>query len=341
MLVMALFAALDVLGQEPVLDRDDEVYLEPLPIRRLALVIGVQNYRYLDKVENALNDAERVADSLRAVGFGYVRVLRDPPTKEDVIDALAELMQLLVRDPSPATIVVYFAGHGFQVGGKNYVVPALAAKAAGPTYGAKRNVGRNPLVAESIEMGLLTGILGAQRTGGVTILFIDACRSDLINGKQATKEDRGFSKAHDPRNAILSFATEHENLATSRGRWVRDNSPYAAALQQLLPVPSQRLTDFLAQVNRYVLRDTISEQNTESRNEFKAPRFMFVYANEDLADEAAYWKRTLATKNGDCVDKYLSYYPDGHLVQQALLWLERLKPKIGERWENDCPTPRP
>ena len=90
--------------------------------KRVALVIGNSTYSSVPKLKNPANDATALATQLRAIGYDRV-VLKLDLTGNDLRTALAGF----AREAAGANIaIVYFAGHGIEVGGTNYIVPTDA-----------------------------------------------------------------------------------------------------------------------------------------------------------------------------------------------------------------------
>ena len=115
--------------------------------RRVALVIGNSDYRAVPVLPNPKRDAAALADALRRTGFQSVTLANDL-TREQMNDALRKFA---VESDNADWSLVYFAGHGIEVGGQNYVIPvdaklvrrsrrAVRGGAAGA--GAGRNRGR-------------------------------------------------------------------------------------------------------------------------------------------------------------------------------------------------------
>jgi hypothetical protein len=105
---------------------DSSRFLAPSAVPRFALVVGVQNYWYLDHVPNANNDATAIAQSLTNVGFSVTTIL--DPTTNELLQQVGQLKSRTGDLKKPVITVLYFAGHGFQNGEWNWVVPVNADK---------------------------------------------------------------------------------------------------------------------------------------------------------------------------------------------------------------------
>src|SRR5437899_2507226 len=92
--------------------------------KRIALVIGAQNYTGLPALRNSLNDATAMASALQSKGF-QVEALYDPKTKREIKEAINRYFNEM-RDLTGAVGIIYYAGHGMQYEGENYIIPTNA-----------------------------------------------------------------------------------------------------------------------------------------------------------------------------------------------------------------------
>jgi hypothetical protein len=318
--------ALPLLAQPATSQAGDDRYQQQLLIDRYALVVGVQRYESLEPVQNALNDAQAMGDALSKTGFNHVRVLPDPGTKQEILAAVSEIAQLAGGNDRPATIVFYFAGHGFQFDGANYLVPRRAAK---PVRDPKtREMDKEPLIGASVDIVEIISHLGSKRPAGATILFIDACRSEVSNIKPVRPdalEQTGFHQGSNVENALVSFSTGFGTLAKSQSKSNQWNSPYASVLRDLIPSPSLPLVPkLLGYVAGQVSDETNKEQIPNSVHPEAAGAYFYFQATDtDRAMELERWTKVLAQKRRECVIAFLSDYRDGLLSQQAALYLEK------------------
>ena len=320
----ALFGVL-VMASSLAWGADDELVASP--IKRYALSIGVQNYSQLDRVPNAQNDANEVGLALSRVGF-VVRTLFDPDTKQDILDALEEIVRLSGGSQTPVTIVLYFAGHGFQWTGadippSDFVVPRMARK---PVLLKSGKIDMTALLEDSLDLSTLISQLGGSRRAGVRILLLDACRSDLFAEAQNAYHQRGFLRP-DSRNTVLSFSTGFNYLAASQS-WDRPfNSPYATALQTVIPLPSMPLAPaaFLNINDIVEAQSPLRDQRPESLNLDRAGNFYFAPRDEEIAKERELWRKALARGDPACIESFLKAYPDGQLAMHALEKLDGIQ----------------
>lgn len=298
-----------------------------IPIQRYALSVGVQNYTRLDRVPNARNDANEVGLALARVGF-VVRTLFDPDTKKEILNTLEEIVQLSGGSKTPVTIVFYFAGHGFQwispdINPSDFVVPRKARK---PVLLKSGKLDVTPLVEDSLDLSTLIDQLGGSRPAGVRILLLDACRSDLFADARNGHYERGFLRPAS-RNAVLSFATGFNYLAASQSYDRPYNSPYATALQSVIPLPSMPLSpSVFLNIDRIVkAQSPLPNQIPDSVNEKGAGRFYFAPQAEEIAKEREFWRMASERRDPACIETFLATYPDGNLAMHALTKLDGIQ----------------
>jgi len=194
--------------------------------RRVALVIGNSNYRFLPKLPNAVHDAEAVRDALIAQGYD-VTFVRDLPLSE-TITALDKFRKNVA--PSAEKALIWYTGHGqsFQLDDKtsrgsalqfdNFILPI------------DFNTG-DDVVQRGIVLGnVINGVLPA---GSVQVVIIDACRS--IGEKGAPVGFKGTAKPTAPApgvepltsNLVVVYSTQHGH--SSSDGIAGQHSPFAQA----------------------------------------------------------------------------------------------------------------
>ena len=135
---------------------------------RVALVIGNANYsRYDAKITdtpNAYNDAVDLAQKLRALNFEVIEIKN--ADREEMVDAITRLEEKIDQYKGEATALVYYAGHGLQIDGVNYMVPLRADISS-----------NSDIRDEAVSMYTLTQMLtGAENR--FNIIVLDACRDN-------------------------------------------------------------------------------------------------------------------------------------------------------------------
>lgn len=229
--------------------------------KRIALVIGNSAYTNTDALSNPKNDSEDVAAALRKLGFEVV--LGQDMTKAEMDRALATFMRSL----SGASVGLFFyAGHGFQIGGFNYLVPVDVKVIDGWS-----------LDFEMVKLDRVYQTM--ERTVGTNLLFVDACRDNPLVRKPgrsfATRSlvsDNGLAPIEAGAGSLISFSTQPGSVAMDgEGR----NSPYVAALLKALVAPKDDISTLLIHVRNQVMRETKNRQIPWENSALTA-RFYFV-----------------------------------------------------------------
>jgi len=228
---------------------------------RVALVIGNGSYADAGTLANPVNDARDIAEKLRSIGFtvvdGYDLGKRELEGKiGDFADAL---------DGASAGLF-YYAGHGIQVDGHNFILPVDAHLNAP----AK-------LKLEAIPIDDVMDLM--QQQAGTSILILDACRNNpfarALAAKSATRgvqAAEGLAQIDNAKGTFIAFSTAPGAVAMDgTGR----NSPFAEALLRHIGEPGQSINDLMIDVRRDVVKVTKDFQTPMSWDSL-TDRFSFV-----------------------------------------------------------------
>jgi len=226
----ALAAAGALLAQSPA----------PAPAKpaRLALVIG--NGAYKDApLPNPVNDAADMAKALEASGFTVMK--RENATLKEMHLALREFGDRLGRQ---STGLVYFAGHGLQVRGRNYLLPVDA------------DIQREDEVAFSaIDVAAVMEKLDSAKNP-VNIVILDACRNNPF-GARLTTTAKGLAPIDAPPGTFIAFSTAPGSTAADgSGR----NGLYTQHLVQAIARPGQPIEEVFKSVRAGVRKDSRNAQ---------------------------------------------------------------------------------
>jgi tetratricopeptide (TPR) repeat protein len=203
--------------------------------RRIALVIGNSAYENVAALPNPVRDASLVADVLKRTGFETVISLTDL-RKDDLVSALRDFA---ARAETADWAVVYYAGHGMEVGGINYLVP-IDAKIA-----ADRDIGFEAVPLEQV-------LNAAERARKLRLVILDACRDNpFANQMKRTMTvasrsvTRGLAAVEPEAGTLVVYAAKDGETALDGDG---TNSPFASAFVKNLPTPGlevRRLFDFV------------------------------------------------------------------------------------------------
>jgi len=202
---------------------------------RLALVIGIGRYRpEIGALDNPVRDADLIANALQARGFTVTSV--KDADRRTLTTAMNEFASALEAAGKNATGLIYFAGHGMQVHGVNYILPRDAEAPGGLSKDTPVGVVESALSDAFLPADRLLRALG-QRENGVSILILDACRdNNLVRsiGQQKTRSALGAPRS------LADKPLEADDMliayATGPGEYSYDgagaNSPFASALAE-------------------------------------------------------------------------------------------------------------
>ena len=218
---------------------------------RVALVIGNGDYKGA-KLSKTASDARMIGRTLDDLGFGVV-TLRDLDLK-GLSQAIQEFGNLL-QAAGPETVGLFFyAGHGVQVGGRNYLVP----------IGAKD--GSADAVAVSVA-SVLAAVEGAGN--GMNFVFLDASYGYRY-GKALGSDKAGLAPMKAPDGMLVGFSAAPDKKAI---KTVGDHSNYSVGLVKLMETKGTSMTQFIALVQRYVMGSSATKQIPWSASSLKGEFF--------------------------------------------------------------------
>jgi uncharacterized caspase-like protein len=214
--------------------------------KRVALVIGNSGYQHAVPLANPANDAAAIAKMFRDIGFDVVEVRRDALTLE-LRRAIREF-SLHTRDADVA--IVFYAGHGFEMNGTNYLVPTDAK--------LERDF---DVEDETVPLDrFLTAVEPAKR---LRLVILDACRDNPFVKKMrrsiATRAiGQGLAKIDvTSTDTLIAFAAKAGSVATDGEG---PHSPFTAALLKHLPTPGLDVRILFGRVRDDVFASTARQQ---------------------------------------------------------------------------------
>ena len=228
--------------------------------RRIALIIGNSDYTHAPRCANPRGDAQVLATTLRQLGFSSV-TLRLDLRRDRLIDEL----KAFARAAADADwAVIYFAGHGLEIGGVNYLIPIDAQLAS------DRDV---TFEAVSLEH-VLQAIDGAKK---LRLAVLDACRDNpfvkTMSRTIATRSiGRGLALLEPQRATLVAYAARHGQVALDGNG---GNSPYVSALIKNLKVPGLEISLLFRKVRDEVLATTDNAQEPFTYGSLPSEAFYF------------------------------------------------------------------
>lgn len=205
----------------------------PLASRKVALIVGNGAYSNVEKLANPPRDAKLIADTLRGLGFQTVTLAPDL-TRDKFFAALRDFG----REAEKADwAVVYYAGHGMEIGGINYLIPTDARLAA------DRDAESQAVALEQV----IAAVSGARK---LKLVMLDACRDNpfekTMQHSIALKlVNKGLSNIEPEAGFMVVYAAKHGETAMDGDA---QNSPFATVLAREIKVPKlevRRLFDIV------------------------------------------------------------------------------------------------
>ena len=219
---------------------------QPRPYGRVALVIGNSAYRQVAPLPNPVNDAKAFADALRRLGFTSVVELKDA-TRTQMEAALKSLGDL---SATSEWALIFFAGHGIEIGGISYLIPVDAA--------LKRDT---HIDDEAISLArAMAKVDGASRLG---LVILDSCRDNPFAARMsrsagATRSiSTGLAPVEPDGNVLVAYAARHGTVAQDG---VGSHSPFTQALLAHIEEPGLEINFLFRKVRDSVRRLTERRQ---------------------------------------------------------------------------------
>ncbi|WP_233383614.1 caspase family protein [Methylobacterium sp. C25] len=246
---------------------------------RVALVIGNSGYRAVPALPNPRRDAGRIAASLRSAGFQSVTVV-DDGSRADLIAALNRFSDAAERAD---WAIVYYAGHGIEIGGANYLIPVDA-----------RLKSDRDITDEAIPLDrVLQAIESAHK---LRVVILDACRDNPFASSMrrtiATRSvGRGLAQVEPEGGTLVAFAAKHGQTALDGDG---ENSPFAEALARRLVTPGVEINKLFRLVRDDVMASTGRRQEPFVYGSLPGEDFYFV--SNSLATQPAVASTNLPAK---------------------------------------------
>jgi uncharacterized caspase-like protein len=215
---------------------------QALAENRIALVIGNSSYTSVTALPNPANDAKAMTNFLNSAGF---QVVQAPDlTQSDMRRTIADFAKTVTEKGPDTVALVFYAGHGLQVDGENFLVPVDAR------IEREADV---PLQAMRLNdlMNALSSVPSKSR-----IVILDACRNNPFSAINKTA-GRGLAIVDAPNGSIVSYSTAPGTEALDGDG---QNSPYTTALMKIGHEPGLQIEQLLKRVRLDVSNTTARQQ---------------------------------------------------------------------------------
>jgi uncharacterized caspase-like protein len=213
----------------------------------------------------------------------------------------------------------YYAGHGVQLGWRNYLIPVDAEIEK-----------LDDIKTKTVDLSNLLGGI-SKAANPMNIIILDACRDNPF-GTRVLAEQKGLSQFDAPPGSLIAYATAPGNTASDGNG---SNGLFTENLLREIRVPNAKIEDVLKRVRLGVRRSSMGAQipwETTSLEEdfyFLPPASIKKKSEDELdrqyAEQKKEWVKLKDSKNVDDFYAFLNRYPGGFVTEQATYQIEQLQ----------------
>ncbi|MGQ0565398.1 MAG: caspase family protein [Gemmobacter sp.] len=245
---------------------------------RVAMVIGQAKYLNIDTLDNTVRDADLIAQTLTEIGFEVIQV-KDAGYQ----DLRQALDRFAFRSETADLALIYYAGHGVEVQGTNYLIPVDADVQSYDDV-KRQSVSLNDLLA------------AVDRARVMRVVILDSCRNNPFGdtlgpsgdtgsqGSVVAGGDGGLAPPSPDRGTLVAFAARDGQVSLDG---LADNSPFAIALADKMRIPGLEISLMFRQVRDAVLASTLNQQEPNTYGSLSGVPFYLAGPGEGQADPAA------------------------------------------------------
>jgi uncharacterized caspase-like protein len=307
---------------------------------RVALVIGNSKYK-MSPLANPGNDARDMSKKLKALGFKVI--LKTDANQKEMIQAIRDF-GISLREKRGVGLF-YFAGHGIQVNGENYLLPI-----------GTDIMEEDEVIYESVNVNRILEKMD-RANGRVNVVILDACRNNPFE-RSFRSAARGLAQMKSPSGTLIAFATEPGNVAMDgEGR----NGVYTQNLLKHLETENLDIGRMFRRVRSDVMKST-SNRQTPWESSSLTGDFYFKQIekksspkpvnstdkqNKSIAStpttqvELEFWRSIEDSNKIEYYQSYLKAFPNGHFVPLAKLKIQELEPASSPTEKSRSETPAP
>ncbi len=289
--------------------------------RKVALVIGNGNYTATSPLPNPPADARLMAQSLREVGFDVIE--KTDLGRREMLRAIVEFGDKLEEG---GVGLFFYAGHGVQVGGANFLIPVDA------------DIKREEHVeAEAVDVNSVLRTMDVARNR-LNLVVLDACRNNPFARSFRSAGSGGLAQIQAPSGTLIAYATAPGQVAED-GKG--ENSPYTTALVRAMKVPGLTAEEAFKRVRIDVSANT-QQRQTPWESSSLTGDFYFsgagapgvAPASAPVASpavgggkevELAYWNSVKDSRDPDEIRSYTQKYPSGEFAGLAQMRIKALE----------------
>jgi formylglycine-generating enzyme required for sulfatase activity len=266
---------------------------------RVALVIGNGAYQHAPELPNPPHDASDIAQALAAIGFEV-----DLAIDTEMDDLRARVKRFGERAAGAEIALIFYAGHGLQIDGRNFILPIDAAIES-----------EADVAFEAYDLDLL--VRATNQGAEVRIFLLDACRNNpfegaltdsMGQGRSAVALSTGLAPLQPAGGVLIGFAADPGAVALDgTGR----NSPFTRALLDNLPTPGIEINIALTRVRAAVFVDTDGRQRPWTTSSLLAELYLASSLQSASEADLAAWEQAKADGTEAALEAYLKDFPSG------------------------------
>lgn len=323
--------------------------------KRVALVVGNSSYEHAAALNNPVNDAEAVAQTLERLDFEVVKGI--DLSHRDFAKTISKFAQKLSKGVDVA--LFFYGGHGLQLNGQNYLVPVDAELGT-----------ETSLEFEAVRLQTILTLM--ERNQSTNLVFLDACRDNPLArnlartmGTRSVSLGRGLARVETGVGTLIAYSTQPGNVALD-GDGV--HSPFAKAFLKHAEAPGVEIEGLMRKVRQDVINDTNGAQVPWNHSSLTR-KFVFKPAEKKVAKvepkkpapaptqsatsggkapvtlqfdtralDLAFWTAIQNSTNISLFEEYLRRYPDGQFAFLAKVRLDELKAAKKEKQAASVPA---
>ncbi len=293
--------------------------------KRITLVIGNATYPEVGQLLNPLHDAELMASTLTDLGFEVTR--KTDVSLKEMKRAIRAFGGKLDEAGNEGVGLFYYAGHGLQLDGTNYIIPVDAAIDR-----------RGDVDIEAIDMASVLSIMEYSRSR-LNFVILDACRNNPYT-RGFRSATRGLAQMDSPTGSLIAYSTSPGSLAADGED---RNSPYTKALASAMRLKKVEVERMFRIVRNNVRKLTNNAQTPWESSSLTGDSFYFnqteatASVKEDLPVapkvdvgvttnlELEIWNAVADSEDPLEIQSYIDIYPNGHFVVLARIRLKKLQ----------------
>ncbi len=276
--------------------------------KRIALLIGNGGYDFAP-LSNPVNDVQDMGNALKSVGFDIIQ--RENLNAEGMKTAIRDFGELMKKNKDAAGFF-FFAGHGVQVNGKNFLLPV------GRQYKSEQDV-----EDYAIDINFVMRRL-EEANNRISVVILDACRNNPFYGKKSRSlsSSSGLARMDAPSGALVAFSTAPGTEASDgSGR----NGLYSKYLLSNIRIPGLTIEQIFKRTRDGVERESGGGQSPREESSLKGEDFFLIPLDgasfsvpvSGNAADVAYWE---TIKNSTFINDFKAYlkdFPQGTFVSLA------------------------